>query len=161
MHGRSLELFFVNGRPNSLVTAEMFGWTGHVLVAARLEIGEALKRKEASYTGVYLLIGETNEKPKIYIGEGENISQRIRSHDTTKDWWTKAILITSTANNLNKAHVKYLEARLVHISQTVKHHEVDNGNAPLQPSLSEAAEANMEAFLDLSLIHISEPTRPL
>ena len=143
MRGRSLELFFVNGRPDSLVTAEMFGWTGHVLVTPRLEIKEALNRNEANFTGVYLLVGETDKGQKVYVGEGENISQRIRKHDTNKDWWTKAVLITSAADNLNKAYVKYLEARLVEISKEVKEYIVDNGNSPTQPSLSEADQAKM------------------
>lgn len=65
----------------------------------------------------------------MYIGEGEDIGDRIKSHDTKKDWWTIAMLITSAANNLNKAHVKYLESRLV-----------------------EAARANMENFLEYILM---------
>jgi len=146
-HGRSLELFFINGRPDGMLTAEVFGWTGHILSAPRTQIGEALKRPASTYTGVYVLIGETEDGPKLYVGEGENISQRIKSHDTNKDWWTSAILITSAANNINKAHVKYLESRLVEEANKVGHSIVDNGNAPTKPSLSEAAQANMESFL--------------
>jgi hypothetical protein len=48
-----------------------------------------------------------------YIGEVENIAERIRTHDTRKDWWTTAVLVTTSANELNKTHVKYLEARLI------------------------------------------------
>lgn len=146
-HGRSLELFFINGRPDGMLTAEVFGWTGHILAAPRTQIGEALKRPASMYTGVYVLIGETEDGAKLYVGEGEDISQRIKSHDTNKDWWTKAILITSAANNLNKAHVKYLESRLVEEANKVGQSIVDNGNAPTKPSLSEAAQANMESFL--------------
>ncbi|WP_427453594.1 GIY-YIG nuclease family protein [Litorimonas sp. WD9-15] len=146
-HGRSLELFFINGRPDGMLTAEVFVWTGHILAAPRTQIGEALKRPASMYTGVYVLIGETEDGAKLYVGEGEDISQRIKSHDTNKDWWTKAILITSAANNLNKAHVKYLESRLVEEANKVGQSIVDNGNAPTKPSLSEAAQANMESFL--------------
>ncbi len=146
-HGRSLELFFINGRPDGMLTAEVFGWTGHILVTPRIQIRDALKRPASTYTGVYVLIGENEEGAKLYVGEGEDISHRIKSHDTNKDWWTRAILITSAANNLNKAHVKYLESRLVEEANTVGHSIVDNGNAPTRPSLSEAARANMESFL--------------
>ena len=146
-HGRSLELFFINGRPDGMLTAEVFGWTGHILSAPRTQLGDALKRPASTYTGVYVLIGETEDGPKLYVGEGEDISQRIKSHDTNKDWWTSAILITSAANNLNKAHVKYLESRLVELANNVGLSSVDNGNAPSRPSLSEASQANMESFL--------------
>ena len=29
--GRSLELYFIDGRPDGMLTAEVFNWTGHVL----------------------------------------------------------------------------------------------------------------------------------
>ncbi len=111
--GRSLELYFIEGRPDGMLTAEVFNWTGHVLMAPRTRISEALARKEARYTGVYLLLGEEDGEQRVYIGEGEDIGERIRNHDTRKDWWTTAVLVTSSANALNKAHVRYLEARLL------------------------------------------------
>ena len=56
--GRSLELFFIDGKPDAMLTAEAFNWTGRVLMTPRTQISEALKRKEARYTGIYLLFGE-------------------------------------------------------------------------------------------------------
>lgn len=84
--GRSLELYFIDGKPDGMLTATVpFQWTGHVLMTSRNQIGEALKRKEASRTGVYLLFGETEQGTQTYIGEGEAINQRIKSHDVNKD----------------------------------------------------------------------------
>jgi len=145
--GRSLELFFIDGRPDGMLTAEVFNWTGHVLMAPRTQISEALKRKEARYSGVYLLFGERDGQPLAYIGEAEDISHRIRNHDSNKDWWNTAILITSAANNLNKAHVKYLESRLIEEAREVGKITIENGTTPTRPGLSEAAQANMETFL--------------
>lgn len=145
---RSLELFFIDGKPDGMLTAEVFNWTGHVLVAPRTSISRALKRESAAYTGVYILVGEDGGETVAYIGEGENISNRLRSHDANKDWWDKAILVTSTGNNLHKAHVQYLESRLVQRAYEVGFAKIENGNNPKLPSLSEADAANMESFLD-------------
>ena len=150
--GRSLELFFIDGKPEGMQTAELFNWTGHVLMAPRTRIKAALERKEAHYTGVYLLLGESEDKPLAYIGEGEDIGERIRSHDQKKDWWTQAVLVTTAANALNKAHVKYLESRLVEIARSVKRWELENANTPPRPGLSESAQANMESFLSYLLM---------
>lgn len=130
-----------------MLTAEVFGWTGHILVAPRTRLPEALKRKESSYTGVYILLGESNEAPLAYIGEGESIANRIKSHDAKKDWWTQVILITSAANNLHKAHVQYLESRLVQSALFAANTKLENSTNPALPSLSEAATANMESFI--------------
>ena len=146
--GRSLELYFIDGKPEGMQTAEVFNWTGHVLMTPRTRIAEALKRKEAQYTGIYLLLGEKDSEALAYIGESENIADRIKNHDQGKDWWTKAVVVTTGANNLHKAHVKYLESRLVERAREIGRTKLENGNTPPRSSLSEAAETNMEAFLD-------------
>lgn len=145
--GRLLELYFVNGRPDGMLTAEVFGWTLHILKTPRTQIGDALSRKEARNTGVYILLGEQRGKAFAYVGEGENIGDRIRTHDTKKDWWTTAVLVTTTANSLNKAHVKYLEARLVEEARSAGRVQLGNANTPPRPSLSEGERSNMETFL--------------
>lgn len=150
--GRSLELFYIDGRPDGMLTAELFNWTGHVLMAPRTQIADALKREEASYSGVYVLLGEDGGEPRAYIGEGEDISARIRSHDVKKEWWTSAVLVTATANKLNKAHVRYLEARLIQEARTIGRVPLDNATSPPLPSLSEADVAKMEAFLENLLV---------
>jgi hypothetical protein len=150
--GRSLELYFIDGRPDGMLTAEVFNWTGHILMAPRTQISDALARKEARYTGTYLLLGERDGRPLAYIGEGDDISHRIKTHDINKDWWTSVVLVTSAANNLHKAHVQYLEARLIETARTVGRVALDNGNSPARPSLTEAAQANMEGFLDYLLM---------
>lgn len=152
MNGTSLELFFIDGKPDGMLTAEVFGWTGHILVVPRTRLLEALKRKESSYTGVYILLGDAEGEPLAYIGEGESIANRIKSHDAKKDWWTRAVLITSAANNLHKAHVQYLESRLVQLGLSALNVKLENSTNPTLPSLSEAARSNMESFIEQLLM---------
>jgi hypothetical protein len=146
--GKSLELYFIDGRPDGILTAEVFNWTGHVLMTPRTRIAEALSRPEAAHTGVYLLLGERDGEHLAYVGESDNIRKRITQHDVAKDWWEQAVLVTTSANNLNKAHVRYLEARLVAKAKEVGRVPLDNGTAPAATGLSESARANMEAFLE-------------
>lgn len=150
--GRSLELYYVDGRPDGMVTAELFNWTGHVLMFPRTQLSAALARSETGYAGVYLLLGDQNGEPFAYIGEGEDISARIRQHDVRKEWWNNVVLITASANKLNKAHVRYLEARLIARAKAIGHTPLDNLTAPILPTLSEADIAKMEAFIENLLI---------
>lgn len=151
--GQLLELFYIDGNPDGMLTATIFNWTGHVLMTPRIRLPDALKRKEAGYTGVYILIGDSKESslPRAYIGESEDVAARIRSHDAKRDWWTQAVLITSAGNRLNKAEVKFLESRLVEEAKKAGRMNLDNANTPPRPGLSEAAEANMEQFLEYVL----------
>ena len=152
VHGRSLELYYIDGRPDGMLTAEMFNWTGHVLMLPRTQLPEALKRPETSYAGVYLLLGEAEGEPLAYVGESEDIGSRIKSHDVNKDWWTTAVLVVTAGNKLNKAHARYLEARLIEEAQAVGRTRLDNGTNPPRPSMSEADVSKMEAFLQNILL---------
>lgn len=148
IQGKSLELFFIDGRPDGMLTAEVFNWTGHVLRVPRTQLKEGIARTEASYTGVYVLLGEKDGDPCAYVGEAEDMRERLRSHAAQKDWWDSVVLITASSNNLHKAHVKYLESRLVEIARDVNAAPLENGNTPPKPSLTESAIANMESFLE-------------
>jgi hypothetical protein len=151
--GRSLELFFVNGRPDGMLTADVFNWPGHVLKCPRTQLSEALARPEARQSGVYLLIGQNDDGPLAYIGETECMSVRLKDHAAKLDWWDEAVLITAAGDPLHKAHVKYLESRLIEIAKEAKQISLHNSNMPPRASLNEAAIANMESFLEtLSMV---------
>jgi len=147
--GRALELFFADGNPEGMLTAEVFNSTGHVLRVPRTRLAEGLRREAASQTGVYVLIGANDDGPLAYIGEAENLAIRLAQHARAKEWWDVATLITATGDALNKAHVKYLEGRLVEAALQAGAMRLENGNAPPRPSLNEAALSNMEGFLDI------------
>jgi len=72
---------------------------------------------------------------------------RLDQHAKSKDFWTYAVIFTSKDQNLNKAHVQHLEARLVALAMEAKRCELDNGNVPQVPALSEADAADAEGFL--------------
>lgn len=150
--GRSLELYYIDGRPDGMLTAEMFNWTGHVLMAPRTQLAAALGQPEASYAGIYLLLGDRDGEPLVYVGEGEDISSRIKSHDVNKDWWTSVVLVTTAGNKLNKAHARYLEARLIETARKIGRTPLDNGTSPARPGLSPADISKMEAFIDNLMI---------
>ncbi|PYG34415.1 GIY-YIG nuclease family protein [Pelagimonas varians] len=146
--GRSLELYFVDGRPDGMLTAEVFNWTGHVLRIPKIRLPDGLRRPEAKQTGVYVLLGQDESGSLAYIGEAENMADRLRQHASQKDWWDEVVLVTTAGDGLHKAHVKYLESRLVEIAKDAGVMRLENGNIPTRASLNEAATANMESFLE-------------
>jgi hypothetical protein len=158
LSGRSIRIFLVDGTPSGLRTAEIPNWTGHVVVAPRTRIQEALARPEAGKTGVYLLVGEEAGRSMVYVGEGDLISDRIRTHarDEDKAFWERVCLITSKDVNLTKAHVRYLESRLVSIIKLSNRANVINSNEPAPKVLPESDVSDMEFFL--SQLQILLPT---
>ena len=69
VNGRSLQLFVTDGRPDGMLTAEVFNWTGHVLRIPRTQLKEALARPETDYTGVYILIGDLDGRNLLILAK--------------------------------------------------------------------------------------------
>ncbi len=144
---RSLELFFDDGRPDGMLTAEVVNWTGHVLFAPRTRLKAALERAETCFTEVYLLLDKKDGEPTLFIGEAEDRAKRIRRHDLNRASWTEVVVLTTPANVLNKAHVRSLKARLIEEAKRAARARFENSTQPTHPGLSGAARANIEAFL--------------
>ncbi|MBL7500511.1 GIY-YIG nuclease family protein [Frankia sp. CN7] len=79
---------------------------------------------------------------------------RLDQHQKEKDFWTRAVVFTAKDNSLNKAHVRYLEARLIELATEAKVAVLDNGNAPPARDLGEAEVADMESYLDEILLFL-------
>jgi hypothetical protein len=68
--------------------------------------------------------------------------------DPKKDFWSRAFIVTSKDQNLTKAHVRYLESRLVELVRAADRANLANGNEPSSKLLPESDIADMEYFLD-------------
>ena len=148
--GFSVRIFIPSGDPEGLRILEKSNRTGQGLVFPRSLFAETRQRLELKRTGVYILWGpgESTQLPRVYVGEGDGVLARLDQHAKNKDFWTHAAVFISKDQNLNKAHVQYLEASLIPLANEAKRCELDNGNVPQLPALSEADAADAEGFLD-------------
>lgn len=150
----SIRVFLPGGDPDGVRTIEKSNWSGFGIVIPRALFDESKRRKELARTGVYVLIGTAEESglPRIYVGEGDPIRPRLEQHAMKKDFWTSCIAFTSKDENLNKAHVQHIESKLVELASSAKRCELDNGNEPNLPSLSDADAADADGFLSEMLL---------
>lgn len=147
----TIKLFLVNGSPNGLRTAELSNWSGKAVAAPRTEIPELLKRKELGSPGIYLLTGVDPDSAEnaIYIGEAENVSSRLKGH-ASKDFWNAATVFVSKDENLTKAHIRYLEGKLIAMAVDIGSSHVMNAAAS-GAKLPESDAAEMDIFLQKCL----------
>lgn len=144
----SIKIFLVDGTPDGLRIVEKSNWTGVGLVCTRSQYGSVRTRPEFQAAGAYVLIGPGESVfPRIYVGEAEVLRKRLDTHHQTLEFWTRFVAFTSRDGNINKAHVRYLEARLIALAKAAKRAEVTNATAPPNPFLSEAETADIESFL--------------
>ncbi|ADB15813.1 conserved hypothetical protein [Pirellula staleyi DSM 6068] len=145
----SITIFVPDGDPDSLRLVEKSNWTGIGVVFNRTNYKQVVLQEEFERTGVYVLVGdsETSGLPTIYIGEGDPVKYRLNSHYSQKDFWDWAVFFVTKDSSLNKAHVQYLEARLIELARAAKQCKLANNQSPAAPSLSKAQTADVESFL--------------
>lgn len=153
MSGRSIRIFLVDGTANGIMTTEIMNWIGKVIVAPRSQLANLAQRNETKRTGIYVLTGDEPNSPlkeSVYIGESDNVLSRLTQHnsDSSKDFWNRTIVVISKDENLTKAHVRYLESRLIQITAKAGRATLINGTSPVTPSLPEPDIADMEFFLE-------------
>lgn len=147
--GKTIKLFLIDGEPSGRMTCELSNWTGKAYKIPRISIKESSSRADLKSPGIYLLFGVNEEgKNLVYIGEAETIIDRLKQHVSQKEFWSEAILFISKDENLNKAHIKYLESRLYEISKKANQYILQNNTIPTKSSISESDVAEMEEFIE-------------
>ena len=137
--GKTIKIFLIDGDPNGRMSCELSNWTGKAYKIPRIKIKNCSDRDDLTGTGVYLLFGKNeDDKDQVYIGEAETILKRLNQHLTQKDFWNETIVFVSKDENLNKAHIKYLENRLHDIAKSTGRYLIENANTPTQSSISES-----------------------
>lgn len=144
----TIKMFLAHGDPKRLRTAELSNWTGKAVAGPRSEFSDLVAREESGKSGIYLLTGVDSESgnPAIYIGEAESVRNRIKSH-LDKDFWNQAVYFVSKDENLTKAHIRYLEGRLIELARGAAKATVTNGQSS-GARLPESDREDMEVFLE-------------
>ena len=147
--GKTIKIFLIDGDSNGRMSCELSNWSGKAYKIPRIKIKDCIDRDDLTKTGVYLLFGKDEEgKDLVYVGEAESILKRLNQHLKQKDFWNESIVFLSKDNNLNKAHIKYLENRLHEIAKSANRYRVENTMIPTQSSISESDTAEMEEFIE-------------
>ncbi|RLA42874.1 MAG: GIY-YIG nuclease family protein [Gammaproteobacteria bacterium] len=141
-------MFLAFGDPKRLRTAELSNWTGKAVSGPRSEFEKVLQREESQSPGVYFLTGvdPSTNKSTIYIGEAECIRDRIKSH-LSKDFWNNITFFITKDENLTKAHIRYIEGRLIETAKSAERSVVMN-NQGSGAKLPESDREDMEVFLE-------------
>lgn len=148
-YGKTIKMFLMDAEPNGRMICEVSNWTGKAYRIPRNRVKDCSDRTDLKGTAVYLLFAkaESSEgKLLVYVGEAENVYGRLVQHISEKDYWNEAVVFISKDENLNKAHIKYLESRLYEAAVLANRYEIKNSLTPTKSSISENDQAEMEEF---------------
>lgn len=147
--GKSIRIYLKDGSVTGIKLAEVVNWTIHGVSCPRNKTPDLNFDEQNKKPGVYFLLGvdDQTNKPKVYIGEAENVYKRLQKHVSEKDFWNDVIFFTSKDENLTKSHVKYLESRLLEIAIDADRYVIDNPNSSNASALPLPDQDAMEEFI--------------
>ncbi len=148
--GRKITIYLIDGTATGPKTVDIGNWSGAAIYSPRANLKTVLARPEFANPGVYFLKSEAQSaefSESIYIGEAEELRARLQQHIAGRDFESVTCFL-SKDDMLTKAHIKYLESRLIAIARSAKTAKVENSSSPRVPHLSEADVSDMEYFVE-------------
>jgi len=147
--GKSIRIYLKDGTVTGIRIGEIVNQTIQSVACPRNRVAELKNYPEANKPGVYFLFGDDSETGgnRAYIGEAENVFDRLQDHLAKKEFWSEVIFFISKDENLTKSHVKFLESHAIRIANLTKRYIIENGNQSQASSLPSADKDAMEEFM--------------
>lgn len=160
--GKSINLFLMDGTATGRVKCTLANWTGVAYKIPRTDLDKCREREDLSQSGVYFLFGTSEQtgEPIVYVGQagarknGEGILYRLQEHkrNQDKDYWTEAVVFTTSNNSFGPTEISYLENRFCAMATASQRYIVKNGNEPTIGNVTEEKESELEEFIDYAKI---------
>ena len=162
IRGKSINLFLMDGSVTGCIKCSLSNWTGIAYKIPRTELDNCKKRNDLKQSGVYFLFGKSDQTGEdvVYIGQagarknGEGILNRLQEHkrNPEKDYWTEAVIFTTSNNSFGPTEISYLENRFATLATQAHRYRVTNGNEPTSGNTTEEKESELEEFVDYAMI---------
>ncbi len=160
--GKSINLFLMDGTATGRMKCTLANWTGVAYKIPRTELEKCKERDDLKQSGVYFLFGVSDQTGDniAYIGQagarknGEGILYRLQEHkrNPDKDYWTEAVVFTTSNNSFGPTEISYLENRFCKMALEANRYDIKNGNDPTSGNITEEKESELEEFIDYAKI---------
>jgi hypothetical protein len=160
--GKSINLFLMDGTPTGRIKVTLANWTGVAYRIPRTELDKCKGRDDLAQSGVYFLFGmvEGSGDDVVYIGQagirknGEGILYRLMEHrrNPDKDYWTEAVVFTTSNNSFGPTEISWLENQFTSMVTSANRYKVKNANDPSSGHITEEKESELEEFVDYAKI---------
>jgi hypothetical protein len=162
IRGKSINLYLMDGTPTGRIKVTLANWTGIAYKIPRTELEKCKDLEILKQSGVYFLFGTADDTGDsvVYIGQagvrknGEGLLYRLQEHkrNPDKDYWTEAVVFTTSNNSFGPTEISYLENRFANLALEAKRYVVKNSNSPTMGNITEEKESELEEFIDYAKI---------
>ena len=162
VRGKSINLFLMDGEPSGRIKCTLANWTGIAYKIPRTALELCKERDDLRQSGIYFLFGTSDQTGNnvVYVGQagarknGEGLLYRLQEHkrNPDKDYWTEAVVFTTSNNSFGPTEISYLENRFCGLAIAAKRYDVKNSNDPTHGNITEEKESELEEFVDYARI---------
>jgi predicted GIY-YIG superfamily endonuclease len=147
---KTIQIFLPDGDPAGLRIAELTTGIVKAIAVPRSNLNQFFARPEAKNICTYVLFGgkDDDASPMAYIGQTEDIVQRLKSHDASKEFWNTVVVFISSKDSFHLAYIRWLEWKSIAEATKAQRYTLDNGNAGSEPYVTESIRADVEAIFE-------------
>ena len=116
----TLKLFLMDGEPSGRIKCSLANWTGIAYKIPRTALDKCKDLDILKQSGVYFLFGtDKSDNAVVYIGQagvrknGKGLLLRVQEIHNSVDYWTEAVMFTTTNNSFGPTEISYLDAMLL------------------------------------------------
>lgn len=149
----------MDGEPSGRMKCSLANWTGIAYKIPRTALDKCKDLDILKQSGVYFLFGtDKSDNAVVYIGQagarknGKGLLLRIQEPHASIDYWTEAVMFTTTNNSFGPTEISYLENRFCNMAVQSGRYVVKNGNDPNPGNITEETESELEEFIDYAKI---------
>lgn len=156
--GKTIQVFLMDGEANGRIKATISNWNGLAYKIPREKLSACKEREDLSQSSVYFLFGSSDDglRDLVYIGQagvrktGGGILIRLMEHDKNpeKDYWTEAVVFTTSDNTFGPSELSFLENRFCNMALAAERYDVKNAIEPTPGNLREEKVSELEEYAD-------------
>jgi hypothetical protein len=160
--GKTITLFLMDGDATGRIKTKLSNSTVLVYRIPRGALDSCDDMSVLDQSGVYLLFGVDGNtgKEAVYIGQagirknGKGVLYRLKEHrrDAQKDFWTEALVITTSDDSWGPTEISWLENQFTNLAISAKRYVVKNNNEPSLGHVTEEKESELSEFTEKALI---------
>ncbi len=148
--GKTITTYLIDGDPNGAQYLFISNKICKMMIVPRANLSSVIGRQEFKTPAFYILLGENDTmNPEAYIGETESFKDRVKDHDSKKDFWQKALVFISKDEAMTKVDVQYLEHCAFAEAKLANRYSLGyNKQTPKAPNLPEHQKDSIDEFFE-------------
>lgn len=127
---QTIQIFLPSGDPHGIRVAEITTRIVQAVDVPRSRLTDFLAMPQSGQLALYFLIGEQEDGSgnQAYIGQSGDMRKRLQTHNNEKDFWQRAVVMTTKTESLTSTHVLFLENLFIQEARKAGRYVIENCN---------------------------------